>query len=163
MSEEKDSLEYTVWRSKFEPLTERDIPRKAWLAACEYKNQEIELKINENKNQNRIMNNYVDKTVELQTINATMSKLNTHLKSEIERLEGWNETTLECISHVEEENRLFLLKNKKLLEAVEFYADHLPRQFHDGYYEINFKEGEGGHVLFGAKARQALKEIEDMK
>jgi hypothetical protein len=42
---------------------------------------------------------------------------------------------------------------KEALEMAGFYGDHNPRQFPGGYYEINLKEGEGGHVRFGERAR----------
>jgi hypothetical protein len=40
--------------------------------------------------------------------------------------------------------------------ALDFYATYKPRQFPEGYYEINVAPGEGGHVKFGTLADEGL-------
>lgn len=46
--------------------------------------------------------------------------------------------------------------------AVAFYEAHSPWRFPEGYYEINIKEGEGGHVKFGSMARDASQKAREV-
>jgi len=52
---------------------------------------------------------------------------------------------------------------KEAEEVIRFYSIHKPHQYPEGYYEINLKEGEGGYVPHGTKARTYLEKYKELE
>lgn len=93
---------------------------------------------------------------------ATLADMGIELLAEIDRLRGENGEEKSISSELILKYDQLREKLAVAVEALEFYTLS-PYYFPDGFYELNIKQSEGGHVRFGTKAREALSKIKGEK